>query len=552
MACSSGGCSTTGGCGSGGCGSGSCTRLNVFDWLSNMHDVIPVAQKTDLVEVRFKGGRKEIFRNNSNLELFTGDPIVVEVTGGHHVGFVSMQGELVKLQMKKKNIAEDENIKSIYRVATDKDLEKYEASKQRELSTMYRCREIIQQRNLQMKLSDIEYQADNTKATFFYSADERVDFRELIKILASEFKVRVEMKQISLRQEAGRLGGIGVCGRELCCSTWLTDFKSVSTTAARYQNLSLNPAKLSGQCGRLKCCLNYELDTYMDALKDIPTIEEALVTTKGEAYLQKTDIFRKIMWFAYKNETAWYPLSIEQVLKVVELNKQGIQPDSLSLDELESDREEELRGSNDDLERLDQKYSSKNSRNKKKKKKPQGGDTATQFTVNNKAQNQPSRENIPARENQHPNRNNNNQPNNQQNNQKPRRENFVPKQEPEKKVTLDTPVEDIIIERKPLKEFFSKRENQNPTQNREQGNQRPKNIPNREPQQVKRDNPVQNEPVRNKEVNEKPAQENFPPRKFERVKPADNEINNANTEPKSNTESEKSTLPSGIPKRVKQ
>ena len=389
MSCSScgtgGGCST-GGCNSnGGCGSGGCNKLNVFDWLGNMNDAILPSERFNIVEIRFKGGRKDFFKNTQNLVLHTGDPVVVEVPSGHHLGFVSLQGELVRLQMKKKNIIDDENIKAIYRIANAKDLERYELSKMREMGTLYRTRQIADELKLQMKLSDIEYQADNAKATFFYSADDRVDFRELIKCLASEFKIRVEMKQISLRQEASRLGGIGVCGRELCCSTWLSDFKNVSTTAARYQNLSLNPAKLSGQCGRLKCCLNFELETYMDALKGIPTIEAPLLTEKGLSYLQKTDIFRRIMWFSYQGETAWYPLTIEQVLKVVELNEKGIKPESLNPDDLVEEKAIiEFKPINDDLAKLDKKYSSSSSKSKRKKKK---GGNGNSFTAGNEDKN---------------------------------------------------------------------------------------------------------------------------------------------------------------------
>ncbi|HAP63917.1 MAG TPA: Signal peptidase-like protein, partial [Cytophagales bacterium] len=234
------GCSSGGGCASGGC-----NKLNVFDWLSDMETA--VAQKYDVVEVRFKSGRKDFYRNSNRLDLTTGDPVVVDVPNGHHMGYVSLQGELVRLQLKKKKVEDDNQIRSIYRIASQKDLEKYDMVRNREMPVLYRTREIIRDLSLEMKLTDIEFQADNTKATFFYSADDRVDFRELIKVLAAEFKIRVEMRQISLRQEAGRLGGIGSCGRELCCSTWLSDFKSVSTAAARYQNLSLNPSKLSGQ-----------------------------------------------------------------------------------------------------------------------------------------------------------------------------------------------------------------------------------------------------------------------------------------------------------------
>ncbi len=216
-----------------------------------------------------------------------------------------------------------------------------------------------------MKLTDVKFQADNTKATFYYSADERVDFRELIKRLAAEFKIRVEMRQISLRQEAGRIGGIGSCGRELCCSTWLTDFKSVSTSAARYQNLSLNPSKLSGQCGRLKCCLNYELETYMEALEDIPEVEKPLLTEKGEARLQKTDIFKKIMWFGYRDDNNWHPVEVNRVKEIINLNEKGKKPMTLLVDH--ADAEGPVGDTlNTDLERLDKKYKNKHRVKKRK------------------------------------------------------------------------------------------------------------------------------------------------------------------------------------------
>ncbi|MBL7859047.1 MAG: Signal peptidase-like protein [Cyclobacteriaceae bacterium] len=342
--------------------------MNVFDWLSNMD--IPVVDKFDVVEVRFKNGRKEFHRNTDKINLTTGDAVIVEVPNGHHLGHVSLQGELVRLQMQKKKVANDSEIKKIYRLANQKDLEKLEEVKKRELPSLYRSREIIRDLKLNMKLSDIEYQADNTKATFFYSAEDRVDFRELIKLLAGEFKVRVEMRQISLRQEAGRLGGIGVCGRELCCSTWLTDFKNVATSAARYQNLSLNPSKLSGQCGRLKCCLNYELETYMDALQDIPKIEGPLLTEKGEANLQKTDIFRKIMWFGFREENTWYPLNVSRVNEILAMNREGKKPASLDRDVIEV--KAPIETLNSDLQRMDQKYKDKG---KKRKKKRSGGNS---------------------------------------------------------------------------------------------------------------------------------------------------------------------------------
>ncbi len=363
--CSSGEASVAGCNNNGGCLTGGCNKMNVFDWLSNMD--LPVVDKFNVVELRFKGGRKDFFKNSDHLDLTTGDAVVVDVPNGHHIGYVSLQGELVRLQMQKKKIKNNNEIRKIYRVAHQKDLEKYEEVKKREMPTLYRTRQIIQDLKLEMKLSDIEFQADNSKATFYYSADERVDFRELIKILAAEFKIRVEMRQISLRQEAGRLGGIGSCGRELCCSTWLSDFKSVSTSAARYQNLSLNPSKLSGQCGRLKCCLNYELETYMDALEDIPTVNQPLVTEKGEAKLQKTDIFRKVMWFGYDNENAWFPVPTHRVKEVIELNKTGKKPASL----LENDipGKDEFSALNSDLERMDKKFKQKTKKRKKRNNK---------------------------------------------------------------------------------------------------------------------------------------------------------------------------------------
>lgn len=363
--CGSGKDGNVAGCNNNGaCQTGGCNKMNVFDWLSNMD--MPVIDKFDVVEVRFKNGRKDFFRPPENVNLFTGDAVVVEVPNGHHIGYVSLQGELVRLQMQKKKIANDNQLKKIYRVAHQRDLEKFEDVKKRELPTLYRTREIIRDMKLEMKLSDIEYQGDNTKATFYYSADDRVDFRELIKILANEFKIRVEMRQISLRQEAGRLGGIGVCGRELCCSTWLSDFKNVTTSAARYQSLSLNPSKLSGQCGRLKCCLNYELETYMEALQDIPKLEGPLQTEKGDAILQKTDIFRKIMWFSYHDENTWYPLNVFRVNEVLQMNRDGSKP--ASLEENITPEKVTVQTLNSDLERMDKKFNNK-ARNKRKKKK---------------------------------------------------------------------------------------------------------------------------------------------------------------------------------------
>ena len=365
--CSSGSCGTknkedgkkVGGCeNNGACGTGGCNKMNVFDWLSNMD--VPTFSKYNVVEVKFKGGRKDYFRNINQVELYSGDPVIVDVPSGHHLGFVSLQGELVRLQLLKKGLKDNDEIKTIYRKANDKDLEKHEQAVARDYPTMYRSREIVKELKLNMKLSDVEYQSDNTKAIFYYSSDDRVDFRELIKTLAGEFKVRIEMKQISLRQEAARVGGIGVCGRELCCSTWLTDFKNVTTSAARYQNLSLNPVKLSGQCGRLKCCLNYELETYMDALKDIPTIEKSLQTIKGDAFLQKTDIFKRVMWFGYRGEESnWIPITVDRVQEILALNAKGERPQTIDGAESAKIELELEKGSgplNADLDKMDRKY----------------------------------------------------------------------------------------------------------------------------------------------------------------------------------------------------
>ena len=370
--CTTGGCGTTvagevAGCKSNGtCGTGGCNKMNVFDWLSNMD--LPSAERFDVVEVKFKGGRKDYYRNANNINLTTGDFVVVEMATGSHVGMVSLQGELVRLQMQRKNVKNNDELKAVYRIATDKDLEKHTQAIARDLPTMYRTREIVREQKVNMKVSDVEYQSDNTKAVFYYSSEDRVDFRELIKLLASEFKIRVEMKQINLRQEAGRIGGIGACGRELCCSTWLTDFKNITTSAARYQNLSLNPTKLSGQCGRLKCCLNYELETYVDALRDIPSVDEPLKTAKGKAILLKTDIFRRILWFGYESDMSnWHPIPAVRVREILDMNKQGILPDSLEELEIVVVKEAKIPNApNTDLDRFDK-------RNRNNKKNSSGG-----------------------------------------------------------------------------------------------------------------------------------------------------------------------------------
>lgn len=313
----------------GGCSSGGCNRLNVFDWLSN----IPLTDSLapfDIIEVSFNNGsRKDFFRNSTKQLFEKGEMVAVEGISGFDVGMVNLTGELVKLQMKKRRVEDTPEVKKLLRRASTEDMNRMSENKKRETEALIKARAIARSIGLEMKLAEVEIQADGRKATFFYTADDRVDFRELIKIYASEFRVKVEMRQIGARQEAGKVGGIGSCGRELCCSTWLTDFKSVNTTAARYQNLSINQAKLSGQCGRLKCCLNYELDTYLDALKDFPDDCDTIETASGNATLQKRDIFKNLMWYSYDNSNKQYPLTISRVKEIRQLNRQGIKPEEL-------------------------------------------------------------------------------------------------------------------------------------------------------------------------------------------------------------------------------
>ena len=313
------------------CSSGGCNKLTVFDWLSNM--TLPGHQKPfDHVEVRFKNGRKSFYKNHENLSLTIGEAIAVECeSGGHDIGTITLKGELVKIQMKKKKVKIDSNqVKKIYRIASQRDIDIWQEARNKELEIQRKARLIISRLGLKMKLSDVEFQGDGKKATFYYTAEERVDFRMLIREMASTFSIRIEMKQVGLRQEAARLGGISSCGRELCCSTWLTDFRGVNTSAARYQQLSLNPQKLSGQCGKLKCCLNFELDSYVDALKDFPNTDTWLQTEQGTAIYQKMDIFNAWVWYAYKdNPMQWHKLTTKQANEIIALNKEKKKPASL-------------------------------------------------------------------------------------------------------------------------------------------------------------------------------------------------------------------------------
>ncbi|GDX47936.1 MAG: stage 0 sporulation family protein [Bacteroidota bacterium] len=376
MACAS--CSTetgnkTKGCNSSGCSTGGCNRLNTYDWLADIKAAVAEVDNP-YVEVSFKSGsRKEFYKASRTLLLEKHDVVVVEAdAGGFDIGTVSLLGEMARLQMKRKHITEKRDWLKITRIATEQDIARLQESRSLEHDTMIRSRAIARQLNLEMKVGDVEYRADGKKATFFYIADDRVDFRELIKIYAKEFKVKIEMCHIGARQEAARIGGIGSCGRELCCSTWLTEYKSVNTQAARYQNLSINQVKLSGQCGRLKCCLNYELDTYLDALKDIPQNINKLTTSQGDLYLQKTDIFKRILWFAYKDSSTFHPLTPERVMEIESLNKQGIKPEELGEKKIE--RSTAKSAQEDEIKFADVVgQTTLESLGKKKKKKRKGG-----------------------------------------------------------------------------------------------------------------------------------------------------------------------------------
>lgn len=300
---------------------GNSYKLSVFDWLSNINN--PSTSQTDFVEVRFKNDRKFFYKNVNNLPLHMGSVITVESSPGHDIGVVSLTGELVKIQMKKKFVSEDNPLK-IYRLANQRDIEVWQESRAKEEPVKIQARKISYGLNLDMKITDVEYQGDGGKVTFYYTSDTRVDFRQLIKEFAGTFRTKIDMKQIGFRQEAAKVGGIGSCGRELCCSTWLTDFRSVNTNAARYQQLSINPQKLAGQCGKLKCCLNYELDSYLDALNDFPPSSTTLDTVNGKAFCIKIDVFKKKMWFAYvERSMAWYDLDVADVKKMVAQNKKG-------------------------------------------------------------------------------------------------------------------------------------------------------------------------------------------------------------------------------------
>lgn len=424
MACTN--CSTTAGnapgCQSkGSCSTGNCGKMPVFNWLSNMS--LPSGQEPfNILEVRFKNGRKEFFLNKHNLSIQMGDTVAVEGSPGHDIGVVSLKGELVRLQMRKKKVAVDsEEVKVLYRHASETDIEKWVLARERESAAMYKAREFASSLNLDMKIGDVEFQGDNIKATFYYTSEGRVDFRELIKLMAEEFKVRIEMRQIGTRQEAQRMGGIGSCGRELCCSTWLNDFRSVSTSAARYQQLSLNPQKLAGQCGKLKCCLNYELDMYVEALKGFPDSNLNLKTKKGEAFQQKMDIFRRKVWYSYKSDPSRFiELNLDKVQEIVSLNKKEDFPESLEMYvqtyiEVAKPDYENVVGQ-DSITRFDKKSSSKKSNkkrsNRKSSKKPSANVKSSEGSPSNKSgRNQKQFQSQKKNQSSNPNRKNSTQRN---------------------------------------------------------------------------------------------------------------------------------------------
>ncbi len=360
------------------CGTDGCNKLSVFDWLANM-SLPQGVEPYNFVEVRFKNGRKHFYKNTENLSLSMGDVVATEASPGHDVGVIALTGELVRVQMKKKKVRPDsKEILKVYRKASQRDIDIWQEAREREEKMKVRAREIAIRLNLQMKISDIEFQGDASKATFYYTAEERVDFRQLIKEFAREFNTRIEMRQVGFRQEASRLGGIGSCGRELCCSTWLTDFRSVNTSAARYQQLSLNPQKLAGQCGKLKCCLNYELDTYLDALKDFPKSDVKLHTKKGTAVCQKIDIFKGLLWYAYEGDWSnWHTLTAEQANDIIQKNSKREPVNSLEeyAVEVQVDSKPDFTNAvgQDSLTRFDKKGGGgkKKRKNKRKKRKPQ-------------------------------------------------------------------------------------------------------------------------------------------------------------------------------------
>jgi cell fate regulator YaaT (PSP1 superfamily) len=476
MACGSCGTSSNGlpkGCNNNGaCGTDGCGKLSVFDWLANMQ--LPNGQQPfNFVEVRFKNDRKFYYKNENSISLNVGDIIAVEGTPGHDIGIVTLTGELVRIQMKKKNLSwEGEEVKKVYRKANQKDIETWQEFREREKQTMIDARIMAKNLNLEMKICDVEYQGDGAKVTFYYTAEGRVDFRQLIKEYAGKFGVRIEMKQIGYRQEAAKIGGIGSCGRELCCSTWLTDFRSVSTAAARYQQLSINSQKLAGQCGKLKCCLNFELDSYLDALNHFPSIESKFETVNGMAQCVKIDVFKKEMWFAYeRGSVLWYKFSIEDIQEFLEINKAGKKTEAL--EDLAKNAIEQKPDFSDvieenSLERFERKEKAKR---KRVKAKPKVANTSNQEVKAAKKPNtevvEKDKEKNPNQQNKRPN-NNNNRKKKPQNPNTQNVQNPKPKQNQEAKT--NEPQNSDVQKQVPAKKKNPNQQRRNPNQPKPQQN----------------------------------------------------------------------------------
>lgn len=465
--CGTGGCSTGGGCNNNGlCASGSCNKMNSYDWVTTLDFDDP--DEYEFVEVSFKNGaRKEFYKNPTR--CITGDIVLVEANGGgFDIGTIALSGELVRLQLKKKDTPESKVNFTVIRKANERDLEKLDNKLSLEREAMLQSRAIAYSLNLDIKIGDVEYQGDMKKATFFFTANGRVDFRELVKAYAKEFKVKIEMRQIGARQESARIGGVGVCGRELCCSTWLSDFKSVNTSAARYQNIAINQSKLSGQCGRLKCCLNYELDSYVDAIQHFPNNANTLQTKKANANLVKTDIFKGLMYYVYDDISmrgVFHALDKDKVKEILELNKKGVKPEDLvNFTQVKENTEIEFA---EDLTGAIELPANK----KKKKKKPQGGG-------NNQQQNQsqPRQASDKPRQENKPQQNNNQQRQNNPNAPKP--ENKQQQNNNQNKPNQDSPRQD-------------NRQNNNQQERRNQDNKNP-NQQNKNPNQNKGNNSQQN------------------------------------------------------------
>ncbi|MBL7788759.1 MAG: hypothetical protein JNL75_02865 [Chitinophagales bacterium] len=396
MGCSSGGCS------SGGCSTGSCNKKNVFDWFSNIQYATGI-DEFNVVEISFKGGsRKDYYINDKRIDLVKGEYVCVEGSGGYDIGQVSLKGELVKLQLKKNKVdTTKEPLSKILRKANEKELATMETFRKKEMDAMIKARLIARQLNLDMKISEVEYQADGKKAIFYFIADDRVDFRELIKRYVAEYKIKIELKHIGARQEAARIGGMGSCGRELCCSTWLNEFPSVTTSAARYQNISINIEKLSGQCGRLKCCLNYELAQYVEATKEFPSNINEIQTEEGVAVIRKTEILKRQVVFAYKNDPAsdLYKLSLQDAMHIVELNKRGQKPQSLSSMAIKEKEDEKVKKDEDLVGQIQLKTLEKKKQNNKKKSKHKGGNTQQSSNANKQQTNKEQNQNVNKQQN---------------------------------------------------------------------------------------------------------------------------------------------------------